>query len=991
MPTITPTDLRTKRQASALHLSIFQPATLLTAQVNNGSIARGARSIAFDNGSGSGYSTIAANMLLEVDTNDGTEWVTVRSITGSQSSGTITVRENGINWGDNDVIRIKHFYPLVPIPPTIRSRIFYKDYNTSYTNQNSQPNPVAIIGSHLVGRLSAGSVAFSLNSSSSYAVANGASISSRVWSCVHNGGGTSGISFSSTTTANPTLTITTADSYWLTCTVTDSNGKTQATHRAIFVYDNSNLPFDDFNINGLTGDWQSGGWRFNIAAFGQDVTLADFPDMTLVILWYDNTFNGVTGYIDLWGTAGQNIICTGYLRKDNDNDRWNDGTNDISFEVTTPDSVIDNMSLLGTISLNAVASPRYWYQYASWLTVGRGIHHLLKWHSTVLETCDVLGLTDNTLKVKNIDFTEPTVYQMANTLSWQRGILSKLVSSRLGRLYLVADSQLLNDSERAALDTVFTISEADISGVVDLVRQPEDSVATGDLDGFSFDGSTSTPFISIIPGYRENSISFGMPEFRGGGVSSTKNQVLNNQTDANRKLGRIFAAANRNPLELRFTTPANYLGAFDIVPSIGWYQWGIANDDLSRGTSLNGVNFICRNVSHQIDTQTGVIQTSVVLEPEAQGPDAIQGNYPTSYPARKVPNPKWPNGCSGGWVISPATQLSANNMDVLALADNGSAFCVAAYRDTSDGDGKVVAVQMSSTPVVGTAVQFSASSAAAPTISPNPDDVTESIVAWSVGLTSQKIAAMVTRTDMDLAIGSTASFGTAGNSQALSGVVMLSDTQAFAVLRDITTSRAVGIVLDISGTTITPGTPANIGGATIVQAPIMCRLDSTRVLVAMATSAPAWSFAVVTVSGSSFSTGTGSSVSPFSGNGVMHLIDTDLVLYAENNRYVFIATSTSTVSSVTSVSRTSTTNPPSGLMIFDPALFIEAYNATTNVVLVASQATTNTVTAQASAYLNIDPDNSQLPVAVANSDVIGSVGQVDDNDKGQIVRVRLNC
>lgn len=632
-------NLRTKIGKATPYLSILQPVTLLAALVNNGSITRGARTIAYDGGTGSGFSTIEAGQLFEVDTATGTEIARVKSITGSQSSGTITLGENSILFADNQVIRIKHHYPIFPIPPTIRNGVFYKDYDTVYVSQNSQPNPVAIIGSHRAGWLSAGSAVFAF-SAASYAIAQGASIASHAWSCVHNGGGTTGITISAPTSATTNITVTSADTYWVKYTVTDSNGKTQSTYRCIFAYDTSNLPYKDFTINGLNGDWQSGGWRYSLQATG-DSTLADIPDRTLVVLWYDNFFNSTSGYVDLWGAASQNIIHCGYLRKDQDNDSFPTGVGNATFEVTTPDSVMDALSLLGSVSVEAVSSPTTWYQYASWLTVGRAIHHLLKWHSTVLETCDVYSLTANTLGVKVAEFSEQSLLQMINGLGFQRGIFAKLVSDRLGRLHFVVDSQMLNTSQRGALDTVFTLATSDISDVVDVVRDEEDVTAVTDLDGFSFDGTASLPFISIIPGYVET-ISINMPEFTGQGNNSIKAQVLDDQTDSNEKCGRVHAQQNRNPYELRFATPYNGLGAFDIVPDIGFYVWGIANDGLKRETDLNGIKLICRHVDVDIKTN-GIAQTSVVFEPEAQGPDAIPGNYPTEYPAPVVRQPKTSN------------------------------------------------------------------------------------------------------------------------------------------------------------------------------------------------------------------------------------------------------------------------------------------------------------------------------------------------------------
>lgn len=645
------TNLRTTRHSGPVYLSVMRPATLLTAQIN-GTFARGARSLNYDSGTGTGFSTIEAGQVLEIETVFGVEWVRIKSVSGNQVSGVLGLDENPILTADNQVIRVKHQYTIVAAPPSIRSGVFFKFFDEIYSGQNLTPNPVAIAGPARAGFLSAGSIAFALDASPSYVIAAGATISSYLWSCVHNGGGTTGVSFSSTTSATPTLTITEAGQYWLKLRVTDSNGNVANTYRALFVYSRGVTdPYKDFTVGSVSGDWQQGGWRCTVQATGL-VTASDFPDGTLCVIWYENKFNDTAGFVNLWGAVGQNIIMAGYLRNDSSNDNFDKGTGTVSFEVTTPEAVIDSITLLGTVSLNYHAAPTTWYQLAN-MTVGRAVHHLLKWHSWVFETCDVLGLTDNTLKVKNIDLSEDSLLQMINGLSYGRGIFAKLVSSRLGRLHFVVDSQMLNTAGRAALDTTFTLTAADISGVVDVMRQAEETLGTAELDGFSFDGTTGTPFISICPGYRESSISYGFPKFRGTGTDKRSGQVLIDQTDSNEKVGRVLAVANNDPREFRFNCRGNYLGAFDIVPDTGWYAWGVASADLKRQLAYNGKKLVSRHIDIPINVQAGTIGTSVVLEPEALGPDGIQGNYPVGYPTPPLRVPTWDTGGAG---IAEATE-----------------------------------------------------------------------------------------------------------------------------------------------------------------------------------------------------------------------------------------------------------------------------------------------------------------------------------------------
>lgn len=813
------TNLRDRVSGSKFYLSVLHPQVLLSAQVNNAAIARGGRTIAYDAGSGAGYTTTGAGQTLQVTTATGTVKARIKSVSGSQSSGTIVIGENGIPFADNQVLQVLHNYEIFTIPPTIRGGVAYKDYDVPYNGAGSKPTPVAIIGGHRAKRIrdltlsvqistgpddgiinslsqysnsgtslasgstsgitfnnwlrfqnvtipkdapiisatltvvasnsdtgttnlkiageaadnptaptgyanyntrvlttaqvdwditdnwTAGDIinsvdistiiqelvnragwssgnalnifvrndsssnyrrivayngtpaqaailkvtyteypAFALNASQSYAVAQGASIAATSWSCVHNGGGTGGITIADSTDPTTTMTITQADEYWLSCTVTDSNGKGQTTRRVIIVADDNNPPYTDFDITNFSGSWGSGGWRLTIDAFG-DVTLADFPDGSIAILWYENYFDPATdneeGYVNLWGIE-DNVLFAGYIRRDTSNEQPGQGTGKITFELTTPESLLDNITDFGTISLNATTNPARWWQYASWLTVGRAIHSYLKWQTTLLDVCDVLGLTDNTIPKKVVNFTEPSTRRRVDSLAYERGHFAKLVSSRLGRLHLATDSQMLNTSERAALDTVFTLGLQDIADAVAIPREPEERVAVVFAGGFTWNGTTQAAVLSIAGGYRESSISYGLPGFRGTEVRQIKEQVTTGQTDMNEKSGRVLAAFNIQIKEFRVTFAGNYLSAFDLIPANGFYEWGIANDALLRELALNGTLLICRDIQPKIDVPNGVISVEVYFEPEALGPDGIIGNYPTAYPVpQSPPRPPW--------------------------------------------------------------------------------------------------------------------------------------------------------------------------------------------------------------------------------------------------------------------------------------------------------------------------------------------------------------
>lgn len=826
--TLDITDLRTKQAKTDLGMHVWQPVTLLSAQVN-GSPDRGARTFNYDSGTGSGFSTIANGMTIIFQTQYGEQRTFIKSITGNQTSGTILFYENSLVLTNNDQFSILHLVEPYPQPPSIRGGVFYKFFDgtgITYTDQNSEPLPMVIMGTHRVSSISSevhslslqvtvggddgytnstfgGSIdtsgpdvlfgdsgsgifnsffrfqnvtipqgatiasatlrvvsagtqtgslvstisgndednatapttyagynakvltsatvawntaaawpaesaftspsiitivqeivnrvgwdsgnalmlfikdngsgtvyrdvysvngsatkaailtitytvnaTFDLDASNSYPLAQGATISSYLWACVHNGGGTSGVTIVNSTSATAILILEQEDQYLVSCTVTDSNGKGYTSYRCYF----TTPPYTDFTLQSLTGDWDTGGWRCTVNVTS-DQTLEDFPDWSLVVLSWTNYFDNAEGYVNLWGISDEILLCA-YIRQDTDSDNWGSaesggGTSAVSFSLTTIEDVINNLSPLGSVSLEAKASPAFWYEYASWMTVGRSVHHLIAWHSANIIRCvDILYLTNNGLGVQMTDYTESSLLQQANSFAYNKGIFAKLVCDRLGRVWLVQDAQMLDDAARAALETLFTIEAEDVSGVVQVVRDPEAHISFTQLDGFSFNGTTATPFITIVPGYRETGTSYIMPDSRGSGTAQVSSQVLEDADDAKNRVGRYHALQNNNPREARFTTPSNYLGAFDIIP-IYWYEWGIPDLDLGRDTPLNGRLMVCRNISvtqtmNEQATYGGSLGVEVALQPEARGPDGIEGNYPTSYPPQgNGPGPDW--------------------------------------------------------------------------------------------------------------------------------------------------------------------------------------------------------------------------------------------------------------------------------------------------------------------------------------------------------------
>jgi hypothetical protein len=617
--------LRTGHQAARLYLSVFKPATLLTALINEPAATPGMRQIDYDGGTGSGFSRIEGGQALVYNG----RLVRIKSITGNQTSGTITLAENSEVWVDNATIVVLHDYPLFPILPSFdaETETFYKDIGTgasgvTYTDQNEEPPPVCVVGVQaFVGWYRGTQVIWGVDLSNSYPVAEGATIVS--YSVSISPSGTGLIESIGSVSGQGNLFAAAAGQWIVRFGVTDSNGKTQYAYRKVITTE----PYRDFAVGDLSGGWDAGGWAYGVAVSGA-ATLSDFPDEALAVLWHENTIDGAADYVNIWadGSAyrGRDILCAGYIQNDQSSDDYETGAGTVSFRVETPESLLATRTDFGSLELQAVASPSEWYEYASWLTVGRAILHHLKWHSTACEVLDLQNFLENDYGMRFATFTEASLLQRDNNLAFNNGINAKLICDRLGRLHLARDSQLLGNPERAALDTVFEITAQDVSGQFSTTREPVRRVVQTVANGFIFDGTTSTPALSIAPG--------NVPENSGTARQSRPGQVLDSQSELNERTGRFHNVANATLTGENVSFRGNYLGAFDIVPSLGMYEWGLADNTLKRQLALNGLRLICRGVQvsfgYDESRFTGDIRVSAVFEWEVEGESGQTDTYP---------------------------------------------------------------------------------------------------------------------------------------------------------------------------------------------------------------------------------------------------------------------------------------------------------------------------------------------------------------------------
>lgn len=620
-------NLREKSHNSIVYVSVFKPATLLTARVNDAGAAHGDRTIVYDTGVGPNFSLIENGQTLWVGTAAGLHdkgKVRIKDIAGAAAAGSTIVAENSINWGNNDYLTFLHNYELWPIFPSFdpATGIFTKDIGTgatgvTYTDENTQPPPVCLAGPHRAKEYKTSNIVFDIDLSDSYAIADGATISSYAASIAPAAAGATVTINGGTGVGDVTAT---QKGQWIVkYTVTDSNAKTQVTYRTY----NTNAPLLDLDNLALNGAWPKG-YKFSFSLHASANTLADMPDGTICVLWYDSTIGGVANtFVEIWGNNFKGHITYGYLRRDRISTDFIEAGDVVNFEVSTIEALLDAKTEYGSIDLEAVAASTKWYQYASWMTVGRAIHHALKWHSTIFEVADVLGLMDNTVGVHFAEMNESSLYQRASSLASKKGIFANLCCDRMGRLHLSEDSQMQSDATRAAMDVLFSVSTVDIGNEIPMPRHQEKRVILAYLDGFAFDATTlvDTPLLSLSPGTVPN------PE----GTTKTKDsgQVLTNQAEANEKAGRVLAVSNKEFDEWSMQFSGNYLGVVEIIPSLGLYKWFIADALIARDLPLLDSKLICRSVSHRFP-EDGDIQTVATFEPVVISEDGQTDTYPSA-------------------------------------------------------------------------------------------------------------------------------------------------------------------------------------------------------------------------------------------------------------------------------------------------------------------------------------------------------------------------
>jgi len=232
MPAISAANLarlRTTRHATKLYLAVHQPATLWTGRVN-GEHAIRATSIIFNSGSGT---TPNANYEIWFGTSASANDIGIGRLKTHPggASGTLTIAPNNFDLASGNYITVKENIQPQSVQPYVGTTI-YEDWDTAYTNQNTQYRPLARMGCPACAFIDPDTGLATVNFWSDSEAISG-SLSSYLWT-LPGATYTVGNSTTAGTSGVPnTVTWDTSGQKWCSLRVTDSNGNTHTTYRPL--------------------------------------------------------------------------------------------------------------------------------------------------------------------------------------------------------------------------------------------------------------------------------------------------------------------------------------------------------------------------------------------------------------------------------------------------------------------------------------------------------------------------------------------------------------------------------------------------------------------------------------------------------------------------------------------------------------------------------------------------------------------------------------
>jgi len=623
MASLTPseiTQLRQRPHRSVIHMGIFEPQSLVEMQINQPSIAKGAREIIVTILSGD-IDDVEKGMTAYIGGTQGQKNIgRLRAITGSGT--TLTLAENDYDWENGWFITVTIFrepwavFPRITLDAKNRPT-FYKDYDLVYLDEGRNFDPVVHMGGNVAGFMETG--AFGVYYSSTGSFVPDSTISTYSWIFEGN------TNITGSTDADPGWVQYIGVGHFTTrLTITAATGKEFTGTRHVLVYNKPDegpaRTFVRWGLRSFEGSREKGGYSVDVWVI-EEADANKVVEGALIVLFTEDWEGSVRGKEIGRGRYRDNILFVGYVQ--DDSIRKNFATNRIEFRAV---SITERMDSLSTYSatLESKRNPNSWNE-ARYLTVDKALISYLRWQSTILQIADV-SQTGDTLPVQYADFARGSLYAGANGFL-QNTLFASLIADRGGKLWAEIDLSLTPTGSRTSFNTAMNMTDQDWRGEINIKEQSTPIVAYVELGGIAYSGpetGSNTPIISSAP---------GDPADYFGSVQRQSGLVLAGQGQLNDLVALTYNKINSRFPRIDIPIAGDYRH-IDIAPQER-VEITLAAADNFRGLIWNGKKFVPQEIFYEYNPVQNLLLMNIAASEETEGLKTITGrkvNIPVDPP-----------------------------------------------------------------------------------------------------------------------------------------------------------------------------------------------------------------------------------------------------------------------------------------------------------------------------------------------------------------------
>ena len=642
--------LRNRPHQTRVWLSIFQPKTVLSAQINMAGIVNGERDITVTVLSGA-MAAVEPGQTCYIGTTPGGHdlgRLRVRQATATK----LILAENSVQWKNAWYLTVTCFHEPWGVYPRIvldASNIptFYKDYDILYDDQNYNMDPVICMGPNhaafiIAGSGTSGAVNVYYTSSGTFNPTPGwegsaatGSISSYLWS-FGKGTDLGHILPTGSVLAVPGfVTYERAGHYCTKLDVVTAEGVTGTAWRHISIYNRPNeapyhaacqMPPLKWGFDSLDGSISQGGYAARI--WLREVSdWSKVVDGALVVLWTEAWEGGFQTKVGGNSPNRDSILFVGYI--DDGSIRMNPESNRLEFGVS---SITETLKNRGTFSaaLDNVLVPASWNEMRE-MTVDRAVIHYLRWHSTALAVAD-FSQTGDVKPVHFVDFDRGAVYDTANSLL-DSALVGWMVADRQGKMWCETNPSLRDTGTARGLSSILDLTRQDWMGEVGIETRPHGQTSYIEMGGLAFTGPTTgtdSAFLAGAPGEAPGYF---------GSLEKTSGLVVSDQEQLNRLTGHFLAKANSVYPRVDVNLAGDYR-LVDLAPQARVLLTMGASENW-RGLVWTSKPFLPEEVSLEYRPESQALLTRVALAEETHGDPGVTVTIPEEAPWEDNTLPEW--------------------------------------------------------------------------------------------------------------------------------------------------------------------------------------------------------------------------------------------------------------------------------------------------------------------------------------------------------------